>query len=79
MELKLQPTGRLVTVNNAPARIWEGVSDKGVKVSAVISSVVPNSHDAADHVAFKEELVAAGTLKRPAFESSVAIPLRMVL
>lgn len=36
MKITLEPTGELVFVNGAGARIWTGTTDKGTEVHAIV-------------------------------------------
>lgn len=74
MLVQIQSTEKIVTVNNVPARIWEGVTDSGIKVHAYITRIAidkdePNSEQ------FEKEL----TEHRAPSPEIEAIPLRLIL
>ena len=40
MKITLQSTARLVRVNGAPARVWEGKTEAGIPIAALVTQVV---------------------------------------
>lgn len=54
MKIEIEPTGDFEGVNGTRCRIWEGVSDKGVKVKLAIAFVQVATAD--DNSAFETEL-----------------------
>ena len=46
MQIRLEPTGIIETVNGVPCRLWRGFTDKNVDVKAWIATVQPQTHDA---------------------------------
>ena len=71
--MTIESTSRVVTVNNVQCRVWEGVSEKGVKVCAFICRV--GVLEGQDMTEFNAELKEQ---KAPSAET-LAIPLRMVI
>jgi len=74
MKVQLRSTDKIVHLNNVPARIWEGVSEGGVKVHAYITRIAidkdePNSEQ------FEKELQE----HQPPSEEIKSIPLRMII
>jgi hypothetical protein len=74
MNVQLHSTEKIVHLNNVPARIWEGVTESGVKVHAYITRIAidkdePNSEQ------FEKELQE----HRPPSPEIQAIPLRMII
>jgi hypothetical protein len=43
MKIAIWSTSRLVTVNGVPARVWEGTTDKGVRVHALITRIAADA------------------------------------
>lgn len=54
MKITLHNTERFVTVNGAPARIWEGHTESGIPVYAAVSLVAV--HRQQDNSQFENEL-----------------------
>jgi hypothetical protein len=79
MKITMESTTQLVEIDNAqrrPAlqcRVWEGVTERGVKVQVLVTRIAVNKDD--DIAQFEEELLeqAAPTANYPAF------PLRMLI
>lgn len=73
MTVTLSATTKIVTFNGIHCRIWEGVSERGVKCHAYIPRIaVANDEDSAQLESELKEMSAPS----PALE---AIPLRMIL
>ena len=76
MLLQIESTTKVVEVNGVPARVWEGVTDSGIKVHCFITRVaVGEQEDGSVHERFKQELQVCK--KRSA--DIEAYPLRMIL
>jgi len=74
MKLILEQTDRIVTVNDVPARVWEGVTGAGVKVMALITRIaVHNTDDASE---LEAELLEQ---KPPSVRAEEAFPLRLII
>jgi hypothetical protein len=56
MQITLHPTNRLVAVGDASTRVWEGVSDLGDPVSALIAVL---QGDFKDHTVLARALLEA--------------------
>ena len=57
MKLTMTSTERVVTINDVPARIWEGTTETGVPVTAFITRIaVPETASDAEHDRFRAEL-----------------------
>jgi hypothetical protein len=69
----LESTDKIVTLNGAPSRIWQGYTNNGVPFHAYITLVAVDVHE--DREAFERELMAT-VAPRPELE---AIPARMLL
>jgi len=74
MQIKLEPTDRIETVEGLPHRVWKGETDKGVPLLAWIAIVEPQTHDAEQLASFENEL-----RKLPCRRELVSFDLRMVL
>jgi len=49
MEINLKQTSRIVNINDVPARVWEGTTAKGTKITAFISKIaVEKSEDSSE-------------------------------
>jgi hypothetical protein len=76
MKITIQSTTTLDTVNNVPARVWEGETDSGVPVVCLITRVaVKKGLPPEAYAQFERELQCH---EAPRSELG-AIPLRMVL
>lgn len=73
MKVTLESTDKIVHINGVPARVWEGVTERGIRMHAFITRVAVDKisdvsefeRDLQEHSAPSKELEA--------------IPLRMVL
>lgn len=73
MQVQLESTDKIVTLNGVPARIWEGHTAAGVPCHAYVTRIaVSESVDASE---FEREL----QYHRPPSAEIQAIPLRLVL
>lgn len=74
MTITVHSTDEIVQVNGVPARIWEGQTERGVKVQCMITRIaVHNSEDSSQFDAeLKEQSVPLAATTR-------AFPLRMIL
>lgn len=75
MKLTIESTSKVVMVNDRiPCRVWEGVSERGVRVVCLIPRIaVKNGQDQSQ---FEAELVEQ---RAPSAEDREAFPLRMIL
>jgi hypothetical protein len=73
MKLTIENTTRIVEVNGIPCRMWEGVSERGVKVQCLITRVAVLDTD--DTQQFEAELQET----KPPTAESMAYPLRLIL
>ena len=73
MTITISSTTKVVTANGIEMRVWEGVSEKGVKVQALIPRIA--ALPGADLSQFEAELKET----RPPSEEVNAWPLRMIL
>jgi hypothetical protein len=76
MKMTIESTTQLVEIDNArtlQCRVWEGVTERGVKVQVLVPRIAVNKDD--DVSQFEEELLEqfAPEANYPAF------PLRMIL
>lgn len=74
MQIQLESTTRIVTVNGTEARIWEGHTASGIPVIAVIARIAVSVDQ--DCSEFEAELKEC---RPPSAESVRAIPLSMIL
>lgn len=78
MKITIESTNRVVTVESEgammPARVWEGVTENGVKVVAVIVRVVCHKDD--DAAEFERDLKVC---RPPSGMAMDAIPLRLII
>jgi hypothetical protein len=73
MEIMIQNTSKIVTVDGVPARIWEGHTKSGIPVHCYVTRIAVHKDE--DHEEFEREL-----LEQPAPSAAVeAIPLRLIL
>lgn len=74
MLVQIQSTDKIVHLNGVPARIWEGVTDSGIKVHEYITRIACDKDEPCTQV-FERELQE----HRPPSKEIEAIPLRMIL
>lgn len=73
MKITLVPTSQIVDLNGAPHRVWEGQSDKGVPLQALVAQVaVHKDHNNSE---FERELRES----KPGRPGVEVFPLRMFL
>lgn len=72
MKVKLESTSTIIDVNGVPGRLWEGKTDSGIIVQAVITRI--SVHNAYDQSQFEREL----NIQRAPFYP-VAFPLKMII
>ena len=72
MIIILESTSEIVEVNNVPARIWEGETDSGIKVYALITRIAVGRSE--DTEQFDKEL-----LEQKAPSVIDVFPLRMII
>lgn len=73
MQVSLESTDKVVTLNGVPARIWEGHTAKGISCHAYVTRIAVAEGDDASE--FERELQE----HRVVSEELRAIPLRLVL
>jgi hypothetical protein len=73
MKLTIESTSGIVEVNGIPARVWEGVSERGVKVQCLVTRIAVHNND--DSSQFEAELRETAPPTAP----ERAFPLRMIL
>ena len=73
MKISLENTTKIVTLNGMDCRIWEGVTERGVKVVAYIPRIAAQPDQ--DMTQFEAELRET----RPPSAEVQAIPLRMII
>ena len=64
MKLTISPTDRIETIEGAPCRRWEGLSDQGTPVHVWVRMLSPQTHDEAALRAFDQELKALPEVRR---------------
>jgi hypothetical protein len=74
MKVTLQSTDRIVNVNGVDGRVWEGTTDSGIEVIAVVTRIAAPKH--ADLSQFEAELQETVP---PSDRATTVFPLRMVL
>lgn len=74
MKVTLHSTSRIVNVNGVDGRVWEGTTDSGIDVVAVITRIAaPTSADLAQFEAELQEMAP------PSDRATTVFRLRMVL
>lgn len=82
MKIAIESTSKMVLIDGAPARIWEGHTENGVKVSCFIARVC---FEQAEH--FKERIASELNITRtpsvenwgPSAEIDRSYPSRLIL
>ena len=73
MKITIESTTKIVTADGIQCRVWEGVSERGVPVVALVPRIaVKNGNDTSQ---FEEELREC---KAPSADA-IAYPLRLIL
>ena len=76
MELIIESTTKIVTLNGLPARVWEGRTGSGIPVHCYITRIaVKEGLPATAYLEFEKELAEQSV---PSAEV-IAIPARMIL
>jgi hypothetical protein len=75
MKITLESTTKIVTIDGVPARVWEGLTEGGVRVVAFIPRVAVREAD--DSSEFDRDLQRTGHLKPS--PDVAAIPTRLVM
>lgn len=70
MKITIEPTTKIVHLNGLPARIWEGVTEKGVPCYLFVTRIAVSNDESA------EEFESALEEKKP---PSIEVPLRMII
>ncbi len=73
MKITIESTEKIVTLNDVPARIWEGRTDSGTPVHCYVTRIAVVKEE--DTRTFETELQE----HRPPSADVQAIPLRMIL
>jgi hypothetical protein len=73
MKITIESTGRIVNLEGIDCRLWEGTTERGVKIECLIPRVA--ARDDQDLSQFEAELKEQ---RAPSFRES-AFPLRMLL
>lgn len=73
MNVQLHSTEKIIEINGVPARVWEGVTEGGVKCHAFITRIAVHKDD--DATEFERELQEHAA---PSAELQ-SIPLRMII
>ena len=77
MKMSIESTSQVVYVNDIVCRVWEGITERGIRVTALIPRVaVKDNQDASQ---FEAELIEQRPPSTPSTYSTDAWPLRMVL
>jgi hypothetical protein len=74
MKITVQSTTRMVEANGIPCRVWEGKTERGIKISCLIPRIAVASGD--DTSQFEAELT-----EKPLIASNMpeAFPLKMII
>jgi hypothetical protein len=76
MKITIESTTQLVDVNGVPARVWEGETETGIKVIALITRVAVGLEESPEvHGQFKKELQEC----RPPSAEVAIWPLSLIL
>lgn len=73
MKITIEPTLKIVELNGVPARVWEGVTERGVPCHLFVTRIGVAKDQNAEE--FERELEE----QRPPSVEIQAIPLRMIL
>jgi len=74
MHIQIYSTEKIVYLNHIPARIWEGITDSGIKVHAYIPRIAIDEKES-NTEEFEKELQEH---RKPSIEIQ-AIPLSLIL
>ena len=73
MKVTIESTGEIVVVNGVPCRVWEGVTERGIQVQALIPRIAAKANQ--DLAQFEKELKEC----RPPLAVPRAFPARLIL
>lgn len=74
MKITIESTTKIVHLNNVPARVWEGTTEKGIKVHCFITRIAVDENEPRIEE-FENELQEQA---KPSAEVE-SIPLRMII
>ncbi len=76
MKIQIESTSMVVQTDNVPARVWEGVTDSGIKVICFVTRIAVDKSESEEvHGQFRKELLET---KAPSAKAQ-SFPLRMIL
>lgn len=73
MKIEIESTGRVVAVNGLPARVWQGTTASGVRVTCLVTRIAVAAGEPTAE--FERELQEHA----PPRPEALAFPLRMIL
>lgn len=79
MRLILDSTAAIHDVNGVPARMWEGTTESGVRVYALITRVAVRADAPTEELVRFERELRETPAPRPSAEALLVFPLRMLL
>jgi len=74
MKIQIESTTLIVSVNGVACRVWEGETERGIRVTCLIPRIAVKSDQDASQ--FEAELVEK---RPPSAETFEVFPLRMIL
>lgn len=75
MKITLEPTGTVVKLNGVDARIWEGKTDRGIRVTCFVTRVAVYADEPESEIEYFNRELKETDIPR----ASEAWPLRMIL
>lgn len=76
MKITVESTEKIVTLNGVPTRVWEGISERGVKIHCFIARVaVAEGRPSKEYEQFERDLKE----QAKASAEVEAIPMRLIL
>ena len=73
MKITIESTAKIVTVNEVPARIWEGQTESGIPVHCYVTRIAVHNNE--NHEQFEKELLE----QRVPSAAIEGISLRLIL
>ena len=75
MEITIESTEKIVELNGVPARVWDGVTKRGVPIHCFVTRISPQTNYANEITDFENDLKE---MRAPS-AAVKSYPLRMIL
>lgn len=75
MKITIESTNKIVEFNGVPARIWEGMTESGIKVHCFVTRIAIDENETRT-TEFEDEL---SETRKPSAEIEACYPSRLIL